>query len=164
MLVPMVIVATGVAVVDLHEDMVVAEDALRHQLSIVLRVNCATSMDTIIDCWFRFDESFVPPSTTQQSASTASDTSAAKPEPTQDSVNDQAKAMLASTSGNNHGFTDDLTLPKDLDSEAWYGDTSASHHFTPDDDNLQDSTPYTSTTQVREWQSCSHSSYWFYIF
>lgn len=92
---------------------------------------CGRYGHAVLDCWFRFDESFVPPPTTSQPSNTSSANPASSTTPTSDDTCTPqvslAEAMTLDATG----------IPSDLQSHSndepdWYGDTGATHHVTDD--------------------------------
>lgn len=117
---------------------------------------CSRNGHSVLDCWFRFDETFVPPPNVVQGLSNTANTTNVVVAP---------NALQSSTDAHNFATpTVNLaeTLPMDAtgtsfftcscnctgDDEYWYGDTGASHNVTPNRCNLHHSCPYHGKTSV----------------
>jgi len=105
-----------------------------------------------MDCCHRFDETFVASNYNAQGHGTPPNQGSSHngsfvntKEPT--STSGQATALIK-THDQPHAYAQDLHIPLDLDSQAWFVDSGASHHLTSNKSFLHNSFPYEGKNRV----------------
>lgn len=104
---------------------------------------CGKFGHAVTSCWYRFDESFVPPpvnNTTAPNQATAT--------PTTTSDNSTPQACFAALTSHVPGAVT-AEFPPEFTESGWYADTCASHHMTPLFHHLHSSSPYTGKHQAK---------------
>lgn len=114
---------------------------------------CGHYGHSVLECWYRFDETFVPQplvaQTTPNSASTQQQSTDAMATSTTPYVNLAEIMTLDAT-----GMTSEFSIPSRSYHDNWYGDTRASHHVTPNAHNLQHINQYLGHETVEQWSWC----------
>ena len=91
-----------------------------------------------MDCWHCYDENFEPAQSKNQASESAEHVKGEKKDPEANSV--QASAYLT--------HQDDLQVPADLESQAWFADSGATHHLTHNRSLLQNKQSYSGVNKV----------------
>ncbi|KAI5438360.1 hypothetical protein KIW84_024196 [Lathyrus oleraceus] len=94
----------------------------------------------IVDCLHRYDELFIPQNTTNSQSNSVSSFGTKQDQAQDASQNSQVMAMVAITS-QPYAFTQEYSLPSELESQAWPTDLGVSDHLTPFDTHLHNLKP-----------------------
>lgn len=103
---------------------------------------CACYGHSILDCWYRFDEMFIPPAlvvqaTNNNAPESYSQNNVDAPDSASPTINLVEALPLDATCNDS-----ELSSPSSDPYEDWYGGTGASHNVTPNKSNLQHHKPY----------------------
>ena len=91
-----------------------------------------------MDCWHHYDENFEPAQSKNQASESIEQVKDEKKDP-------QANSVLASSYLTNQ---DELQVPTNLESQAWFADSGATHHLTHNRSLLQHKQSYTGVNKV----------------
>ncbi|KAI5390968.1 hypothetical protein KIW84_076001 [Lathyrus oleraceus] len=83
---------------------------------------CGKYRHSVTTCWYRFDENFMPSSTSSTSANPAKTSNSTRESTQETSHGSQTMAMTATTS-RLYAYTQEYSLPSELESQAWFTDS-----------------------------------------